>query len=266
MRIVTLIENMVYGQGLVSEHGLSFYVEDGNSKILLDTGQSGSFMQNAERLNISMEEIDAVVISHGHYDHTGGLYHFLERNNKAMVYVKNSLFDLKFNGENRFIGTPFKEKPLHGRLKYVNTVTSLSEHVFIMPEIPLYHPDDTHFGSYNIKQESNFLPDRFEDELYLAIKKNDQVSLITSCSHRGITNICEQTIRYFNLPVNLILGGFHTINSTTGQMENLLDYFHKIKPLLIGVSHCTGIEKFALLSHHLEASVFYNSTGKEIYL
>jgi 7,8-dihydropterin-6-yl-methyl-4-(beta-D-ribofuranosyl)aminobenzene 5'-phosphate synthase len=266
MRIVTLIENLVYGLELVAEHGLSFYIEDDNTKIILDTGQTGNFIRNAEKLNIEIAEIDALVLSHGHYDHAGGLYPFLDRNRKAKVYAKKTVFGRKYAGVKRFAGIPFLDKPLEGRLHFTDRVTQLSEHIFIMPEIPVLNAKDTHFEGYNIYHDNHFLPDTFDDELYLALKQSDHVSILTSCSHRGITNICEHATRHFKLPVNLILGGFHTRSSPPVQMDQLIDYFHQLKPRSIGVSHCTGIEKFPLLSQLTDTSVFYNFTGKEINL
>ena len=83
MKISTLIENLVNKKGLSAENGLALYIETGNKKILFDTGQTGLFMKNAKVLGISIEDIDILVLSHGHYDHTGGLYPFLAKNNKA---------------------------------------------------------------------------------------------------------------------------------------------------------------------------------------
>ena len=88
MKIVTLIENLADSPGLVAEHGLSLYIDTGDKKILFDTGQSGLFIQNAQKLGVDVSEIDALVISHGHYDHTGGLRPFLEVNKKAKVFAK----------------------------------------------------------------------------------------------------------------------------------------------------------------------------------
>ncbi len=116
MKITTLIENLVYKRGLFSEHGLSIYIETSNKKILFDTGQSGLFLENAKTLGISIDEIDAVVLSHGHYDHTGGLYLFLEKNSKAKIYAKRGIFTPKFNSHRHFAysgegGHSFRSKP-----------------------------------------------------------------------------------------------------------------------------------------------------------
>ncbi len=264
IKIITLIENLVYGGGLVAEHGLSFYIEDGNKKIIFDTGQSGRFIQNAQKLGIAIDEIDALVLSHGHYDHTGGLYPFLEINSKAMVYAKNGIFDRKYHGETRFIGTDFREGPLKNRLICPEISLKVSDHVHIMTDIPIQHPQDTHFDEFNIEVNRQKFPDDFRDELYLAIIREERVNIVTSCSHRGITNICDNASGHFNFPVNLVLGGFHTRNSTPEQMTHILNYFKKLKPQSIGVCHCTGSEMYTLLSQSPDIRVFYNFTGREI--
>lgn len=266
MRIITLIENLVYKQGLVAEHGLSLYIETSNKKILFDTGQSGLFMQNAIKLGINIEEIDTVILSHGHYDHTGGLYPFLEKNSKAIVYSKREIFVPKYHGQSRFIGTILDENRLKKRIIYVDTITEIDTNVFIMPEITIYHQVDTHFRELSIKQDNELKPDEFDDELFLTIRQNEQIHIITACSHRGITNICKTAAGYFKLPVGLILGGFHTKECTAEQYTHIMDYFRQVKPKSIRVCHCTGIEKFAKMRAECDIHVFYNFTGEEIIL
>lgn len=264
MKITTLVENLVYDLKLVAEHGLSLYIETANQKILFDTGQSGLFLQNAQTLGISIEEIDILVLSHGHYDHTGGLYPFLEKNSKAKVYAKKDIFTPKYHGTNHFVGTLLNKNQLNDRLIYVDSVTEIAENVFIMPDITIYNSIDTHLKDFNKKVNNEFLPDEFDDELFLALKQNDQINIITACSHRGITNICTTATEHFKLPVGLILGGFHTKNCSVEQYVQITHYFRLIQPKSIGVCHCTGVQKYAELLHECEAHLFYNFTGNEI--
>lgn len=103
MRITALTEN-TSKNGLLSEHGLSLYIETENRKILFDTGQSDLFSKNAETLGIDLSEVDLAVLSHGHYDHGGGLKKFLELNNTAKVYMNKHAFEPHYNGTEKYIG------------------------------------------------------------------------------------------------------------------------------------------------------------------
>jgi 7,8-dihydropterin-6-yl-methyl-4-(beta-D-ribofuranosyl)aminobenzene 5'-phosphate synthase len=266
MKIVTLIENMVYQQGLFAEHGLSIYIEKENSRILFDTGQRGLFLQNAEKMGINIDAIDTLVLSHGHYDHTGGLYAFLEKNKKAKVYAKKDIFTPKYRSHNRFIGTQLQTELLENRLHFVDGITEIAENLFLIPDICVTNPTDTHFaGLYKIA-ENKLIPDEFDDELFLALKQDTQINIFTACSHRGITNICTTATEHFRLPIGLILGGFHLKNSTDEQFEQTMCYFRKLNPRIIGVCHCTGIERYAEMKYKCNIPLFYNYTAKEIIL
>ena len=225
MKIITLIENLVYQQGLFAEHGLSIYIETENRKILFDTGQTGLFLQNAGTLGISMEDIDCLVLSHGHYDHTGGLYPFLKINSKAKVYVKKDIFTPKYSGQSRFIGTPMNEVLLNNRLVFVESITEIADDIFIMPDIQIHNSIDTHFKGLNKEVGNELVPDEFEDELFIVIKQNEQLNIVTACAHRGITNICTTATEHFKLPIGLILGGFHMKDCTIEQYVQITHYF-----------------------------------------
>jgi 7,8-dihydropterin-6-yl-methyl-4-(beta-D-ribofuranosyl)aminobenzene 5'-phosphate synthase len=266
MKIVTLIENLVNSGGLVAEHGLSLYIETGNRKILFDTGQTGLFLQNALKLGISIEDVDALVLSHGHYDHAGGLYPFLKVNSKAKVYVKRELFTPKFRKDKTFIGTPVNEELLKNRVVYVDDVTELDEGFFIMPHILIKHLVDTHFKGLFKKVNEEIVEDEFDDELFMVLKEINKINIITACSHKGITNICTTATDYFKLPAGLILGGFHIKDCTCEQYMHITNYLQQLQPRSIGLCHCTGIEKFADMYRECDSHVFYNYTGNVIEL
>lgn len=264
MRIVTLIENTVYKKRLLAEHGLSFYIETANDKILFDTGQSAAFIHNANQLGIDLTQVDAVILSHGHYDHTGGLYAFLELNSKAKVYCKKELFYKKFNKFGEFIGTEYKSDLLKDRLVYIDENTELVKGIWIMPSVKIYDIKDSSIGYLKIDKGNGPEQDDFPDKLFVAIKRNNSLSVLSSCSHLGITNIVETACNTFKLPLNIIVGGFHIKDCGAEHYAMIFDYLNRVAPRKIGVCHCTGIEKYEELKEKCNADVFYNSTGYQI--
>ena len=103
MRIVALVENTFGHEGCIAEHGLSLYIETENHKLLLDTGQTDAVVRNAEALSIDLSAVDTVILSHGHYDHSGGILPFSEINHTAQIIMQRSAAEPHFNGD-RYIG------------------------------------------------------------------------------------------------------------------------------------------------------------------
>ncbi|MDP3451815.1 MAG: MBL fold metallo-hydrolase [Bacteroidales bacterium] len=252
IKITTLTENLVYKRGLLAEHGLSLFIETGTKKILFDTGQSDVFLKNAGKMGVKIDEIDLVIISHGHYDHTGGLSTFLKINSKAKVFLKKEALQEKLDRTNNNIGLICDPQLLENRVEFVTGITEVDKGLFIVPDIPVYNSEDTHFKKFN---------DDFMDELYLAIALDGELSIITGCSHRGITNIMKSAGEHFNLPLNLVLGGFHTKDCTESQFSYIIDYLSYNTPKSIGVCHCTGIERYSALNKHFGNKVFYSYVG-----
>lgn len=266
MKIVTLIENLVYTKGLVVEHGLSLYIETGDKKILFDTGQSGLFIQNANALGIDISAIDTVVLSHGHYDHTGGLYPFLQVNQKAKVYGKSSLFAEHYKGRTEFIGTPYRPEMLKDRFIAIDEITAIQGDLFIVPEIEIVDPAYTNFEKFFVKTDGQFVNDTFTDEIFLVFRTSDSLTVLTACSHRGLSNICKTAERIFKLPVRSLIGGFHLKDCTKDQRIANLSFLKQLHPELVGICHCTGIEQYAEISKEIDSRVFYNYTGYTINL
>ena len=142
--------------------------------------------------------------------------------------------------------------------------TEIVDGVFIMPDIIIHNSLDTHFKGMYKKVGSEFISDEFDDELFLVLRQNEQINIVTACSHRGITNICTTATEHFNLPVGLILGGFHMKNSSIEQYGYVIQCFNQIHPKSIGVCHCTGMDKYSEMIRDCESHLFYNFTGNEI--
>lgn len=261
MKIVTLVENCVYGRKLQAEHGLSLYIETPEAKILFDTGQSDLFIRNARFLHVDLKEVDMLVLSHGHSDHSGGLHAFLEYNQKAVVYCKREALDRKFKGE-RENGMEHPEKLDLSRFRFLTEQTEVSPNVFVLPKLEIVNPEDTHFECFDVLRNGVLQPDRFEDEQALVIREGDKLVVLSACSHRGITNIIEQVKHNFpGEPVAMVIGGYHIHKAAPGKCSIIADYFKTMPDTRVGVCHCTGVDKFAVLAGQLGERVFYNHTG-----
>ncbi|MPM52962.1 hypothetical protein SDC9_99726 [bioreactor metagenome] len=262
MKVVTLFENRTISKEYKSSHGLSIYIETKNHKILFDTGADDSFVYNASKLGVNLEEIDIAIISHGHNDHGGGLEGFLKINSKAKIYVGKGAFDdylTKLLGIIKFkIG--LKKELLSDRFEFVDGVTSIDEELTLFNNIEgdklLPKGNDRLLKSYS---DGTIKKDDFAHEINLLINENHNYSLFCGCSHKGIVNIVEKAKIIANTKVSTVVGGFHLMGMKVNSSKNAA-YFQELAANLknSGVDkyytcHCTGEEAYNYLRKNVKA-------------
>ena len=254
MKITALVEN-TSSCALPVEHGLSLYIEANGRKLLFDTGQSGLFADNAEALGVDLGEVEFAVLSHGHYDHGGGLKRFIELNKTAPVYLSKYAFEPHYNGE-RYIGL---DKKLAGDRRFIFT-----DGVYeIADGFTLFSCNDKEkivdLGSFglNMESENGLVPDDFRHEHYLLIEENDRRVLISGCSHKGILNIAD----WFRPDV--LVGGFHFVKLAAG--NELRTYAEKLDSYdtVYYTCHCTGEAQYGFMKRYMK-NLNYISTGMTI--
>ncbi len=258
MKITTLVENTSVSDKLKCEHGLSLYIETENHKILFDMGQTDLFAENAKLLGIDLSDVDIAILSHGHYDHGGGLRKFLEINQKAPVYMSKYAFEPHYNGLEKYIGLD-TSLCNNDRIIFTDGVREIEE------GLTLYLCNDREklydLGSFglNKKVSDNFLPDDFLHEQYLCIEENGKKVLISGCSHKGILNIVE----WFEPDV--LVGGFHF--SKLPLDDTLIEYAKKLDgyDTEYYTCHCTGMEQYQFMKQYMK-QLFYIATGDVILL
>ena len=256
MRIISLIENTSLNDEMETEHGLSLYIEFENHKILFDMGQSDMFSRNAEKLGVDLSDVDIAILSHGHYDHGGGLEEFLKINHKAYVYVSKYAFDTYYNGTEKYIG-------LNHSLKEKERLILTDGQVKLKEGITLVHCNEKakkyDLGSFglNVKKGQEYLPDEFLHEQYLLLEEDGKKVLFSGCSHKGILNIVE----WFQ--PEILIGGFHfsklPLDETLKGYANYLSGF-KTKYY---TCHCTGEKQFLFMKQFMEC-LSYLSTGQSL--
>ena len=245
MKITVLCEDTCAREGLCAEHGLSLYIETKTHKILFDMGQSDLFARNAAALGIDLAAVDVGVLSHGHYDHGGGLATFLALNQRADVYVSERAFGDYYSSPERYIGL---EKSLreHPRVRSVGEYTKIAQglELFACNEREKRAP----VCAYGLTETENGVhtPDRFLHEQYLRI---DGETLVSGCSHKGILNIVEW------FPVKRVIGSFHFVKlDPAGAGRAALD---AAAACLNGTEsefytcHCTGVAQYEYLKERM---------------
>ena len=239
-----------------TEHGLSLYIESEQYNILFDMGQSALFAENAALLGIDLSDADIAVLSHGHYDHGGGLRRFLSVNDHAPVYIRRDAFLPHYNGTEKYIG-------LDGSLETEPRIFFTEDEYRIGEGLTLFSCNhrkrNYNFGSFGLTEKvgERFVPDDFRHEQYLLIEENGKRVLISGCSHKGILDIAE----WFSPDV--LVGGFHFSKMA---LDNVLaDAARTLAshPIEYYTCHCTGAEQFEYMSRYMNR-LHYLSCGESI--
>jgi len=272
MIIKVLAENTSTSEKLGSEHGLSLYIETENRRLLFDTGASGLFAENAEKLDVDLTKVDSVVISHGHYDHGGGLKTFLNKNSKAKIYLHRKAFEKHYANRpgniKADIGLDEALLP-NERFVFCGDSFSIDEELELFSGVKAEKLVPSGNKDLFMKIGDTFVQDDFLHEQNLIIRRGEKILLIAGCAHNGITNIVD----YFKdikgrLP-DYVIGGFHLYNNGTKDNEKP-ETVDKIGKILLDTRaqyytcHCTGIESYRRLKSVMNKNIAYLSTGDQL--
>lgn len=280
MKITTLIENLKEDSvDLINEHGLSLYIEKDDKRILFDTGKSDNFIKNAKKLGVALENVDLVVLSHGHGDHGGGLLPFLKINSKAKVYMKR-----KVKG-NYFSGTIFFKKSISidkdvfekysSRIEYVDSFTEITKDIFIITDIDRHYktPDGNKY--LFVKEGKKLIKDKFEHELIMVIKEDEGICMFSGCSHNGAINMIEAVNKLFPATnIKALIGGFHLVgipamdifSASQEEIDLIINKIISENIEKVYTGHCTGEKAYNKLKRGLGDKIEYIKTGSKIQI
>ncbi len=255
MKITILAEDTAEPQsGLRREHGFSAFAEFGDERILFDTGQSDAFIRNAKRLGVDLSRADFVVISHGHYDHTGGLPHLLEKfDTKKMNFVSHpGIFDEKLHGSRNYIGCPVSRAEVESSFRnsvFATGPMELTPGVTFLGEVPRAYEDPGTCGDHVVDGREE--PDPVLDDSALAFKTGKDVVVLTGCSHSGILNIARAAEKLGK--VYAVIGGFHLWGASSERLDKIISTFRQMGIKELRPGHCTGSEAIERMERELGA-------------
>lgn len=273
MRIVSLVDNVSNNKALGFEHGLSLYIETAKHKLLFDLGASSLFVDNALKLGVDLKAIDTVILSHGHYDHGGGLQAFLYENSKAVIYIKKEAFGDYYS--ERVSGTEYvgldKSLSQNSRIVFVDNDMVLDDELKLFSGVNIIDERFSPNKKLKVRIGTKYFEDDFAHEQNLIINSDGVKALVAGCAHNGITNIIRKFIEIEGADPDYVISGFHLSNPSGGKNENETVIYrvgnsinkHNTKYY---TCHCTGIEPYKKLKEILNNIVEYFAAGDMLNL
>ncbi len=268
IKITTIVENTATRARFRAEHGLSMLIEKDGEYILWDTGQTDTIIHNAKLLNIDLSKIKIVALSHGHYDHVGGLKYLLDYT-KPVVYAHPEIFRKRYSklstDENlRYIGIEdrdFYEKK-GARFILNDKPQEIFDDIFTTGFEDMHTSFEEVDKNFVYEKEGKYVKDYVEDDMSLIINLKEGLFVLFGCAHRGIINIIDDVEKDFNKKVIGFLGGTHLGPASQNQREKTIEELKKrdyIKKM--GPSHCTGMLMSATMYCEFREKVIFNNVG-----
>ncbi len=285
MKIVNLMENTAGHPGCLFEHGLSFYIETDRHRLLMDTGASDGFLANAHILGIDLTRIDTLILSHGHYDHSGGILAFARQNPTASIYMQKKAGDDYYHlkdGAERYIGID-KEILQLPQLICLEGDCRIDEELFLFTGIRgqkcrarsnLGLKRKVVSGQGTLKHDAPgqdiFEQDTFDHEQCLVVTFEGRHILLSGCAHNGILNILDHYRSLFHADPDLVISGFHMAQKSPYTDEDILLIEQTARELLktdsiFYTGHCTGLPAFTIMKTIMGGRLRYVHSGDQIF-
>ena len=254
LKITILVDDKA-PQGLTAEHGLAFWIEFGKARLLFDTGQGPALDANARALGIDLSTADMVALSHGHYDHTGGLPLALERAPGARLHchpaVARPRFSLKSDAAKE-VGMPEPARKAVGRLPeklraFESRPVLWSSDVGMTGPIPRRISYETTGGPFFLDPQGA-QPDAIEDDQAFWARTCEGIVVVTGCCHSGLINTLTRVRELAGgEPIRAVIGGFHLLNADADRLDRTIGDLREFRPGQLVPTHCTGDGAIAAL-------------------
>ena len=271
-RITVLADNCTQGSALLAEHGLAFWGEIRGRRLLFDTGQGLVLSHNADKLGVPLEQVDAIVLSHGHYDHSGGLDSVLRRAPNVRVYAHPAAIQSKYvrrdDGTSRDVGIPPPaESALRERgdaVTWTKQPTEVFDGVFVTGEIPR-QTDYEDTGGPFYRDGDCQQADALLDDQALFFESRLGTVVLLGCSHAGVVTTlqCISELTH-GRPIHTVIGGMHLVTASQHRMDQTIGGLCQIDVQRLGPAHCTGVPATAALWNAFPGRCFPCGAGLQM--
>ncbi len=278
MRIISLIENTEGEKKVTAAHGLSFYVETKAHRLVSDLGPSGETLDNAGKLGVDLKSVDIVVLSHGHYDHSGGIMSFARINPGAAIYMQESAdgeyyaSGLGEDGEviYRYIGID-KDIANLPQVRKINGNFRIDDELELITVKEFAHRIPFTNKRILKKTQAGYIPDNFAHEHFLVIHEGGRDVLISGCAHSGVLNVMDTYKDLFGKDPYALISGFHLMKKSEYKEEEVLEIQETARKLAgcdtkIYTCHCTGEKAYDIMKDIMGQQLDYIHSGDEIQI
>lgn len=273
MRLYTLVEETAAAPEFGCEHGLSFYLACETEHLLFDLGQSELFLRNAHTLGLDLARVDRAFLSHGHYDHGGGLSAFLRENDHAPVYVHPRAFEPHFSRKPEGVRPIGLDPALahHPRMVPTGDVYEVSQNLLLFADVT--GCDCLSEGGKNLleREGDHYVPDTFAHEQSLIVYEKGKCILFTGCAHRGVVNLVQRAAEHAGRMPDVVVGGMHLYSPSQKKSEPD-ELIRAVGARLEKTGaryltgHCTGQHAYELLHDMLGGQITALHAGSQIDL
>jgi 7,8-dihydropterin-6-yl-methyl-4-(beta-D-ribofuranosyl)aminobenzene 5'-phosphate synthase len=266
LRFITLSENTADSGDLLAEWGLSIFIATGKENILFDTGKTISAAYNIDSLKIDLKRIDKIVLSHAHYDHTGGLRQLLRRMGKEVEIIAHpDIWAAKYRrrkGEkDKYIGIPFQRQELESlgaRFTLTTKPLKIADNIMTTGEVPMVTDYETIDSRLFVKSDDGWQPDKLLDDLALIINAEPGLVVVLGCAHRGMVNTLYHARQLTGIKtIHAVLGGSHLINAPRERIRRTIADLKELDVQRLGLCHCTSLSAISLMAQEFGDKFFF---------
>lgn len=270
MRATVLVDNIA-NDTIKGEWGLSILIEYNDEKILLDVGASGLYVKNAEKLGLSLEDVDYAVLSHAHFDHANGMKQFFELNTKAKFYVQSTCAENCYFKKwifTKYIGIPKRIVANYSdRIEYALDDYKLTAGAYLIGHSTKGLDAIGKREMMYRKEKTGWMPDDFSHEQSLVLDAEDGLIIFNSCSHGGVINTIHEVSSVFpGRKIKAYIGGFHIYNKSEAEVRELAGKIKETGIQYICTGHCTGEKAYEILKEELGDIMHQLRVGKVMEL
>lgn len=273
IRITTLSDNTARPGDFLGEWGLSILVETGDTNILLDSGKGISASYNADTMGIDLGKIDKIVLSHGHYDHTGGLPHILRKMRKGVEIIAHpdiwaAKYSRREDEPERYIGIPFQRyelESLGARFNLTSKPFRITDGITTTGEIPMVTGFEEIDNALFVRKDTGWQPDELMDDQALIISTRRGLIVVLGCAHHGIINTLYHARQLTDVEtVHTVVGGAHLMNAPEERMYKTIAALRDLGVQRLGLCHCTDLPAISLMAQEFKEKFFFNKAGVSI--